>query len=99
VWTPSREASITGYDYFSTYPAHRLTWNIFDGASNKEELMFALCGYKCTFCGRAIEHSFVTLGENHYHAVENEYGHTGPLSCWDQSEHGTKSLTGPPMFG
>ena len=54
--------------------------------------MYTLCSYKCAYCERPIETSFVTLGGRHYHALENETGErTGP-SCYEQSCHGTRNL-------
>jgi hypothetical protein len=50
---------------------------------NKEVTMYVLCEYVCSYCGRAIETSFVTLGEKHYHALENEKGEKASSSCYD----------------
>jgi hypothetical protein len=54
--------------------------------------MYTLCNYTCSYCGRQIETSFVTLGKRHYHALENESGEKDERSCYDLSQHGTKSL-------
>ena len=56
--------------------------------------MYALCPYTCSYCRRSIETAFVTLGETHYHAMENEFGQKCGRSCYDLSEHGTKTLSG-----
>jgi len=56
--------------------------------------MYMLCEYSCTYCGRPIETSFVTIHEKHFHANENEFGEMSSLSCYDQSNHGTRTLNG-----
>jgi hypothetical protein len=56
--------------------------------------MVALCTYTCSYCRRSIETSFVTLGERHYHAIENEFGERAERSCYELSEYGTKTLSG-----
>jgi hypothetical protein len=54
--------------------------------------MSLLCQYSCSYCGRSIETSFVTLGKKHYHALENDIGDRGGPSCYTLSEHGTQTL-------
>ena len=54
--------------------------------------MYTLCNYSCSYCGRCIETSFVTLGDRHYHALENEIGEKATRSCYDLSQHGTRTL-------
>ncbi len=47
--------------------------------------MFVLCDYICSYCGRPIETSFVTVRGRHYHALENACGEKAERSCYDLS--------------
>jgi hypothetical protein len=54
--------------------------------------MYALCSYTCSYCGRLIETSFVTIGERHYHDRESQSGNLTEPSCYVLSRRGTESL-------